>query len=162
MAKFQRFRDLLYKHQKPIQIDHRVCFMISAPRSGTTWLKQALNSHPEIYCTENRFFGGYSDFVIGDKASTPRMRITLDKYVDSFLLHYNWEQLNISKEMTRLNVRSILHPPRDIGGRRTQRRRALACALRHINPDNSSRARADGPEALAAEAMGIADRLLTA
>lgn len=66
---------------------------MSSPRSGTTWLKQALNNHPDVFCTEGRLFGDYFDTVYDDNSSDTRIRITLDKYVDSFLLHYDWRQI---------------------------------------------------------------------
>jgi len=63
-------------------------FIISAPRSGTTWLSTILNTHPQINCVERRLFGNYADFVLDDNATLPRLRVTLDKYVNSLLLHH--------------------------------------------------------------------------
>jgi hypothetical protein len=64
---------------------HTLVFVISSPRSGSTWLKQALNVHPEIHCTENRLFGPHFDVVLDGPLKVPRLRITLDAYVDSLL-----------------------------------------------------------------------------
>ena len=39
----------------------RVHFVISAPRSGSTWLQRALNEHPQVFCTEHRLFGRFCE-----------------------------------------------------------------------------------------------------
>ncbi|SDR69213.1 sulfotransferase domain-containing protein [Christiangramia echinicola] len=63
-------------------------FLIAAPRSGTTWMSKMLNAHPEIFCGERRLFGDYADLVIDEGIEDSRLRVTLDKYVDSLLLHH--------------------------------------------------------------------------
>src|SRR5262245_46838422 len=63
--------------------DSRVAFIIAAPRSGTTWLKEALNAHPDTLGVERRLFGMYCDIVQDAGGAMPRVRITLDRYVDS-------------------------------------------------------------------------------
>lgn len=63
-------------------------FLIAAPRSGTTWMSTMLNAHPKVYCVERRLFGNYADFVNDEGVKTPRLRVTLDKYVNSLLLHH--------------------------------------------------------------------------
>jgi hypothetical protein len=63
-------------------------FIISAPRSGTTWLSRMLNSHPQMACVERRLFGGYADFIKDDGVKDPRLRVTMDKYINSMLLHH--------------------------------------------------------------------------
>ena len=63
-------------------------FIIAAPRSGTTWMSNILNAHPQINCVERRLFGNYADFVKDDGQELPRLRVTLDKYVDSLLQHH--------------------------------------------------------------------------
>ncbi|MCK5615426.1 sulfotransferase, partial [Candidatus Pacearchaeota archaeon] len=65
------------------------CFILASPRSGTTWLKTALNIHPEIYCTERQLFGNYADLLDDYGSVTPRLRCTLDKYISSVLRHHN-------------------------------------------------------------------------
>ncbi|MBN1674080.1 MAG: sulfotransferase [Kiritimatiellae bacterium] len=70
-----------------------VGFVLSAPRSGSTWLKEALNAHPQVFCTENRLFGRYFDVLRAPGAARPRLRVTLDKYIDEFMLHYEWRRL---------------------------------------------------------------------
>lgn len=97
-AKVNRY--LLNSHNTVSQ-SQRICFVISSPRSGSTWFKKAMNSHPEIFCTENRFFGSYADIVYDKGSSKPRVRITLDKYIESFLLHYNWQGLKISSKQAK-------------------------------------------------------------
>lgn len=63
-------------------------FIFSAPRSGTTWLVEALNAHREIVASELRAFGDYVDLVQDDTLSRPRLRVTLDRYVDALLAHH--------------------------------------------------------------------------
>jgi hypothetical protein len=75
----------------------RHVFTISSPRSGTTWLVRALNAHPDLYATELRAFGEYADLVQDHGAPQPRLRITLDKYVDALLKSHVWEQLGPSR-----------------------------------------------------------------
>lgn len=75
----------------------RHVFIISSPRSGTTWLVRALNAHPELYATELRAFGEYADLVHDLGATQPRPRITLDKYVDALLKSHLWEPLEPSR-----------------------------------------------------------------
>ncbi|HBY69949.1 MAG TPA: hypothetical protein DEG69_20705 [Flavobacteriaceae bacterium] len=65
-------------------------FILAAPRSGTTWLQRLLNAHPEVCCLERRLFGEYADFVQDDGQDRPRLRVTLDKYVHSMLLHHGY------------------------------------------------------------------------
>jgi LPS sulfotransferase NodH len=55
-------------------------FVVSAPRSGSTWLERSLNAHPEIYATENRFFGQFCENWPDDE-HTKSPRVTLDAYV---------------------------------------------------------------------------------
>jgi hypothetical protein len=75
-------------------------FILSAPRSGSTWLQTALNNHPEIVCTENRFFGGFCEvWPDGNGKSSPR--ITLDRYVDVLSSYFNHEALGLSRESLR-------------------------------------------------------------
>ena len=52
-------------------------------------MQRILNSHPQIYCTERRMFGEYADFIYDDGNTTPRLRITLDKFVSASLSHLN-------------------------------------------------------------------------
>jgi hypothetical protein len=73
--------------------------IISAPRSGTTWLLQALNAHPEVYATELRAFGEHVDLVQDQGAPKPRLRITLDRYVDALLQPHQWGSLGPSREV---------------------------------------------------------------
>jgi LPS sulfotransferase NodH len=79
-------------------------FIISAPRSGTTWLVRALNAHPDMYATELRAFGEYADLVQDEGAAQPRLRITLDRYVDALQQAHSWEPLGSS----RIDVRDRL------------------------------------------------------
>ena len=76
-------------------------FVLAAPRSGTTWLVQALNAHPEVYATELRAFGEYVDVVHDQGAHKPRLRITLDEYVNALLQPHQWAPLGSSREVVR-------------------------------------------------------------
>ena len=68
-------------------------FIISAPRSGSTWLTTALNGHPEIFGTEQRLFGDFCEiWQNNDGSTTPR--ITFDKYAKSFGQHYFYKFMN--------------------------------------------------------------------
>lgn len=62
-------------------------FVISAPRSGSTWLAQALNHHPEIFATEHRLFGDFCELWPNNNGKqAPRM--TFDAYAKSLGMHY--------------------------------------------------------------------------
>jgi hypothetical protein len=65
-------------------------FVLAAPRSGTTWLNRMLNAHPDVCATETRIWGNYADFVIDGDHPEPRLRVTLDKYVDGLLQFWDW------------------------------------------------------------------------
>ena len=68
-------------------------FIISAPRSGSTWLSTALNAHPEIFATEQRLFGDFCEVWQNNDGSTAP-RITFDKYAKSFGMHYFYQFMN--------------------------------------------------------------------
>lgn len=62
-------------------------FVISAPRSGSTWLAQALNHHPEIFATEHRLFGEFFELWPSNNGKqAPRM--TFDAYARALGMHY--------------------------------------------------------------------------
>ena len=68
-------------------------FIISAPRSGSTWLTTALNGHPDVFGTEQRLFGKFCEiWKNNDGSSAPR--ITFDKYAESFAMHYFYQFMN--------------------------------------------------------------------
>ena len=69
-------------------------FIIASPRSGTTWLSKMLNAHQDVFCVERRLFGNYADFVEDIGAKSPRLRVTLDKYVNSLFLHHGLDAKN--------------------------------------------------------------------
>jgi Sulfotransferase domain len=72
-------------------------FVISAPRSGTTWLIRALNAHPEIFATENRLFGEFLEVWPNPDGSTSP-RITFDEYVKAFSGHFESRSLGLRRE----------------------------------------------------------------
>jgi hypothetical protein len=84
-------------------------FIISAPRSGTTWLVQALNAHPDVYATELRAFGEYVDLVQDEGAPKPRLRITLDEYINALLQPHQWTLLGSSRDAVRDEILSDLY-----------------------------------------------------
>ncbi|MFT5299504.1 MAG: hypothetical protein ACI87E_000811 [Mariniblastus sp.] len=71
----------------------QIHFIISAPRSGSTWLTTALNGHPEIFGTEQRLFGDFCEVWKNNDGSTAP-RITFDKYADAFGMHYFYQFMN--------------------------------------------------------------------
>ena len=77
---------------------HPPVFILSAPRSGTTWLVRALSAHPSIHASELRAFGHHVDVVRDEGAQTPRLRITLDAYLDALLNPHSWQPLGSSRE----------------------------------------------------------------
>lgn len=68
-------------------------FIVSAPRSGSTWLTTALNHHPELFGTEQRLFGNFCE-VWQNNDGTSAPRITLDKYASSLGMHYFHQFMN--------------------------------------------------------------------
>ena len=72
---------------------HQIHFIISAPRSGSTWLTTALNHHPELFATEQRLFGDFCE-VWQNNDGTAAPRITFDKYAKSFGMHYFYQFMN--------------------------------------------------------------------
>ncbi|MEL7499102.1 MAG: sulfotransferase domain-containing protein [Planctomycetota bacterium] len=68
-------------------------FIVSAPRSGSTWLTTALNHHPAVFATEHRLFGQFCEvWQNNDGSSSPR--ITFDKYAEAFGTHYFYQFMN--------------------------------------------------------------------
>ena len=68
----------------------KIHFVISAPRSGSTWLASALNQHPEIFATEQRLFGNFCEMWPNNNGNmAPRM--TFDAFARAFSVHYSHE-----------------------------------------------------------------------
>ena len=75
----------------------RFHFIISAPRSGSTWLAKALNGHPDIYSTETRLFGEFCEiWPNADGSMTPR--ITFDEFLKQFSTHFIFEEMGINQK----------------------------------------------------------------
>ena len=72
-------------------------FVISAPRSGSTWLTKSLNQHAEIFATEHRLFGEFCE-VWQNNDGTTSPRITFDKYAEAFSVHYFFESLGLDRK----------------------------------------------------------------
>lgn len=68
-------------------------FIVSAPRSGSTWLTSAINHHPALFGTEQRLFGDFCE-VWSNNDGTQAPRITFDKYAKSFAMHYFYQYMN--------------------------------------------------------------------
>lgn len=67
-------------------------FIISAPRSGSTWLTRALNFHPQVIATENRLFGMFCEvWQNANGRSAPR--ITADQYLRTLSNHSFFSEL---------------------------------------------------------------------
>ncbi len=72
-------------------------FVVSAPRSGSTWLATALNHHPEIFATEHRLLGRFCEvWKNNDGSSAPR--ITFDSYARAFAMHYFYGFMGLTYE----------------------------------------------------------------
>ncbi len=72
-------------------------FVISAPRSGSTWLTTALNHHPDVFATEHRFFGRFCE-IWKNNDGTTAPRITFDSYARAFAMHYFHGFMELSYE----------------------------------------------------------------
>ena len=71
-------------------------FVISAPRSGSTWLATALNHHPEIFATEHRLLGEFCELWPNNNGSfSPRL--TFDSYAEAFSVHYFHSFLSLDR-----------------------------------------------------------------
>lgn len=70
-------------------------FLISAPRSGSTWLTKAIGGHPDLVTTENRLFGLFFE-VWKNNAGKPTPRITADQFILGFCRHSFFESLGFS------------------------------------------------------------------
>lgn len=95
LKKYARYYMRGYKRN--VSKSNRFCFVISSPRSGSTWLKTALNHHPEISCTENRLFGQFFE-VWPNNDGTQAPRITLDKYVTTLSEYYDHRAIGLSRD----------------------------------------------------------------
>lgn len=73
-------------------------FVISAPRSGSTWLTTALNHHPNIFATEHRLFGQFCQIWNNNDGSTAP-RLTFDSYADAFAMHYFYRFLDLDRQV---------------------------------------------------------------
>lgn len=71
-------------------------FVISAPRSGSTWLTTALNGHPDIFATEQRLFGEFAEIWNNNDGSTAP-RLTFDSYAKAFAVHYFHDNLGLNR-----------------------------------------------------------------
>ena len=73
-----------------------IAFIVSAPRSGSTWLMNALSQHPEIFATENRLFGRFCELWPNANGDL-RPRITADEFVRAVAGHFNFAGLTLTK-----------------------------------------------------------------
>lgn len=106
--------------------DENVCFLVSAPRSGSTWIKKAINQHPNIYCTEQRLFGRFSELWCDDIATGKgNLRITLDAYVDALAGPFDYQSLNIDSELFKQQILIMLAQTLIAFGREKSRKRVI-------------------------------------
>ncbi len=104
---------MIFSKAKPYQNN----FIISAPRSGTTWLSNMLNAHPSIFCVERRLFGNYADFIQDEGIDDVRLRVTLDKYVNSIFNHHGLKIVNKEK-FTKSLIKTIQKQERLLSGKK--------------------------------------------
>lgn len=72
-------------------------FVVSAPRSGSTWLARALNGHPEVLATEHKLFGNFCElWPTNQRCTAPR--ITVDAFIKAFGVHYFHDQLGLDRK----------------------------------------------------------------
>ena len=94
-------------------------FVLSAPRSGSTWLARSLNFHDEIFATEHRLFGDFCE-IWPNNDGTTAPRITSDSYVDAFAMHYLFGEMDMSRqEFTTAFQRAMINFLISFGTRRT-------------------------------------------
>lgn len=67
-------------------------FLISAPRSGSTWLARGLGEHPELVTTENRLFGNFFE-LWKNNAGRAVPRITADQFILGLSRHSFFDSL---------------------------------------------------------------------
>lgn len=97
-------------------------FVISAPRSGSTWLATALNQHPEIFATEHRLFGDFCELWQNNDGSTSP-RITFDSYAKAFSVHYFFEAMDMNRaEFIRAFEKSFVNFLVSFATRRTNKK----------------------------------------
>ena len=72
-------------------------FVVSAPRSGSTWLARSLNLHPEVFATEQRLFGEHVD-LWSDRRGGQSLKITQDAYVRNLAGYYFFDELQLEKQ----------------------------------------------------------------
>jgi Sulfotransferase domain len=89
-----------------------VSFLIACPRSGTTWLRAALRAHAQVIATEHRFFGDFYDVVHDAESTQPRVRMTMQRYVQGLMQHAGSTQ--DARAMLRPMVRGALEVARQI------------------------------------------------
>ena len=91
-------------------------FLISSPRSGSTWTRTVLNAHPEIACTELRLYGDFCELWIDDpKTGAARPRFTLDRVAGLLAASIGWGD---GAAITRQMGRALLALVREESGRR--------------------------------------------
>lgn len=84
LARQLRIRNASLSATRQLAAEGRVAFVVSAPRSGSTWLERSLNGHSKVYATENRFFGEFCERWPEDDGETTFPRITADAYFSAW------------------------------------------------------------------------------
>lgn len=75
----------------------RTHFVVSSPRSGSSWLCAALNLHPEILATEQRLFGSFCEIWPNPNGSRSP-RITVDAFARQFGGFSAFAELGLERE----------------------------------------------------------------
>lgn len=69
----------------------RPFFLISSPRSGSTWTRTVLNAHPEVACSELRLYGDFCEVWVDDpQTRVARPRFTLDRVAGLMAGYAGW------------------------------------------------------------------------
>jgi hypothetical protein len=82
---------------RSIVSENKLHFILSAPRSGSTWLATALNFHPQLFATEQRLLGRFCE-IWRNNDGTTAPRITFDSYARAFGMHYFYPFLGLNYE----------------------------------------------------------------
>lgn len=95
---FQKVKDIGGKKSS-----NQIVFVISSPRSGSTWLTKVVNGHPEVFGTESRFFGQFCE-IWADNETSNSPRITVDKFIDNFSHFYFINEVGVSRSKFRVDI----------------------------------------------------------
>lgn len=113
-----------YRDEARAAAGRDLLFLVSAPRSGSTWTQRALNQHREVFCTEQRLFGSFAQFWMDDfRTGHAGLRITLDAYVAALSTPFEHDALGLGadqfqREAVRVIADALLSYGRERSGKR--------------------------------------------